>query len=520
MSLGRAFVTLTLLTAYLAAPERAAADELAKQIDEVVGRPEYAHSRWGILIVDAKSGKTIYEREAGRLFFPASTAKLFTCATALAELGPDFRFVTPVYRRGEVDDGVLRGDLILVASGDLTFGGRTGKDGKTLFTNGDHTYANAGLPETALTDSDPLAALDDLARQVRKQGITDVRGDVLIDDRLFQRSRGTGTGPDVVSPILVNDNVLDIIITPGKKPGDLASVRMRPETKFFVMDAEVKTGEADGPTRITLESTGPTHFAVRGRIPAEGKPALRIVTVDEPALFARALFIEALRRQGIRVAAFLHRPARFDVPDTAALAKMPRVAQYTSAPFAETVAVTLKVSNNLYASTMPLLVAARHGGRSLEQGMRRQGEFLKEIGVPAETICLSGGAGGESADSLTPAATVKLLQVVAKRPEAEAFFGGLPVLGVDGTLAEAVAADSPAKGKGRAKTGTLIWYDRMNERPLLRAKCLAGEMETAKGSRLYFAIFLNDVALPSGAPASREGKVLGKLCEIMYQHGP
>src|SRR5205085_169166 len=78
------------------------------------------------------------------LVIPASVTKLYTCATALNEFGPDHRFVTPVVRRGEVKDKVLDGDLILVASGDLTFGGRQGPDGKTLFQDSDHTYANGG----------------------------------------------------------------------------------------------------------------------------------------------------------------------------------------------------------------------------------------------------------------------------------------------------------------------------------------------------------------------------------------
>ena len=62
----------------------------------------------------------------------------------------------------------------------------------------------------------------------------------------------------------------------------------------------------------------------------------------------------------------------------------------------------------------------------------------------------------------------------------------------------------------RAKTGTLIFFDAMNERMLLRSKAIAGTIETAKGSKLCFAIFVNDVPLPHGVSASREGKVLGQ----------
>src|SRR5437660_12159 len=184
--LGPAFLAFLLLT-----PSVHAADELASHIEAVLNAPRYKQAHWGLLVVDGKSGQVLYERDADRLFAPASTTKLYSCATALCLLGPDFKFKTPVYRRGEIDKGRLRGDLVLVASGDLTLGGRTGKDGVLAFKNNDHTYAN-GNPKAELTDTDPLAGLKALARQVKEAGIREVSGDVLIDDRLFERARGSG----------------------------------------------------------------------------------------------------------------------------------------------------------------------------------------------------------------------------------------------------------------------------------------------------------------------------------------
>ncbi len=498
-----------------------AEDLLAARINEVIQKPEYKEARWGMLVVEAKSGKTVFELNPEKLFTPASTTKLFSCATALGELGPNFHFTTPVYARGRVKNGILDGDLILVGAGDLTFGGRTDKNGKIVFSNSDHTYANSGSSDAVLTDTNPLLALENLAKQVADEGIKEVQGEILVDDRLFNRSRGTGSGPDVLSPIIVNDNVLDIIVTPGKSAGDLATVRMRPETAFYQMDAEVVTTDDDKKAAITLTTLSPMHFSVRGAISVKVKQSVRIYPVDQPAFFARALFIECLRRAGVRVNASVFQPARVDLPArNGGYNKLQRIAAYKSPPLSQAIEVTLKVSHNLYASTLPLIVAAKYDERTLEEGLRRQGKFLKELGVPVETISFAGGAGGANADAITPLAAIKLLQAMDKRPEAEAFFNGLPVLGVDGTLAEAVPSNSPAKGKVRGKTGTIGWIDVMNDRLLLRSKALAGCMETAKGTRLFFAMFLNDMPLPKDVNASREGKVLGNLCEIIYQHGP
>jgi serine-type D-Ala-D-Ala carboxypeptidase/endopeptidase (penicillin-binding protein 4) len=473
------------------------ADDLADHIRAVTDVKEYKPARWGILVVDADSGRIVYEHNPDKLVLPASVTKLYTCATALCELGADWTFTTPVHRRGEVTDKVLDGDLILVASGDLTFGGRRGKDGRTLFADHDHTYANSGLMDAQLTDSDPLYALN---------------------DRLFARTRSSGSGPEIVAPILVNDNVADVIVTPGAKEGDPATVKVRPETAYLQVDADVRTEKAGSSPTITIESTTVGQFMVRGRVPAGGPPVVRIYLVEDPNLWARALFIEALRRHGVKVAASLYRPRRADLPGREA--RLPRVAEYKSEPLAETVKVTLKVSHNLYASTLPVLVGAKHGTPTAEGGLRRQARLLRGLGVEPGAVSFAGGAGGANADSVTPRATVGLLRAMAKHPAGKEYFDALPVLGVDGTLAESVAKDSPARGKVRAKTGTLAWYDAQNERTLLRSKALAGELETAKGTKLYMAMFLNDLPLPEGKSASDVGKVLGKLCEVIHQHGP
>ena len=106
-----------------------AGDEIAPKIDAIINGPDYKQAHWGLLVVDSKSGETIYAHNPDHLFFPASTTKLYSCSAALAALGADYRFETSVYRRGALKEGRLQGDLILVAQGDLTMGGRTLADG-------------------------------------------------------------------------------------------------------------------------------------------------------------------------------------------------------------------------------------------------------------------------------------------------------------------------------------------------------------------------------------------------------
>jgi D-alanyl-D-alanine carboxypeptidase/D-alanyl-D-alanine-endopeptidase (penicillin-binding protein 4) len=495
-----------------------AADGLAGKLEAVMNGPEYKQARWGILVVDARTGETVYSHNGERLFIPASTTKLYSCAAALGTLGPDFTFQTCIFRRGTLTDGRLKGDLILVASGDLTMGGRTDAAGKMAYTNHDHIYAG-GNNDGELTKTDPLAGIKSLAEQVAKE-IKQVDGDILVDDRLFTKNRGSGSGPDLLTPIVVNDNLIDVIVTPGAEVGQPATVTMRPATSFVQMDADVQTAGEGVRSQITVEPVGNQRFVVRGRIALKSKPVVKIYPVDEPAGFARALLIEALRHKGVKLSASLLQPPHNGFPDPTSYPTMPRVAAFKSPPFSELIKVTLKVSHNLYASTLPLLLAVHDGKRTLNDGLRLQGKFLRELGVEAGTISFAGGAGGANADAVTPRATIQLLQAMAKRPDYEVYKDGLPILGVDGTLADVVAADSPAKGKVRAKTGTLFWHDAMNDRSILRSKALAGTMTTAKGRELFVALFVNDVPLPRNVTPTREGKVLGKVCEIIYQEAP
>jgi len=132
-----------------------AAAEFAKRVRRLTGRPEFRHSQFGIEFLDLKTGKAAFALNADKLFVPGSTAKLVSEGTALALLGPDYRFRTRVYRTGRLSqDGVLEGDLVLVAGGDPNLSARLREDGTLAFTSYDHAYAGS-LPGLAVA-GDPL----------------------------------------------------------------------------------------------------------------------------------------------------------------------------------------------------------------------------------------------------------------------------------------------------------------------------------------------------------------------------
>ena len=52
-------------------------EALAKKLDDIIERPDYKHASWGVLVVDAKTGDTVYARNPDAMLAPASVTKLF-----------------------------------------------------------------------------------------------------------------------------------------------------------------------------------------------------------------------------------------------------------------------------------------------------------------------------------------------------------------------------------------------------------------------------------------------------------
>jgi D-alanyl-D-alanine carboxypeptidase/D-alanyl-D-alanine-endopeptidase (penicillin-binding protein 4) len=299
-------------------------------------------------------------------------------------------------------------------------------------------------------------------------------------------------------------------------------VRIVPETSFVQWDAQVATIAAGGRVSVRVETIGPRSFSIRGQVPVGHAPVVQCFEVPHPADFARAVLIEALRRHDVRVSASPLRANPSEaLPPEKELAGLPEVAEYTSPPFSEYLKVVLKPSQNLHASLLPVLLAVRHGESHLGDGLKREGAALKALGLDTRTISFGGGAGGSDSDLVTARATVALLRAMAARPDFPAFEAALPVLGRDGTLAEAVPPGSPARGHARAKTGTYYVENGLDGSAVLTSKALAGYLETASGRQLTFAFFINNVPLRAGAgdpsdATAAAGKLLGRLCEVFY----
>ncbi len=110
------------------------------------------HHSLSVYVESLDSGDVVLTWNEAEPRNPASVEKMLTTLVALDTLGPAYTWKTDVYVLGDVNDGILEGDLLLKGHGD------------------------------------PYLVTErfwQLLRRIRQSGITEINGDLLIDDSYF-----------------------------------------------------------------------------------------------------------------------------------------------------------------------------------------------------------------------------------------------------------------------------------------------------------------------------------------------
>lgn len=480
---------------------------------EIMNQPQFASGRWAISVKDLDTGETLIDLDGDKLAEPGSFVKTYSAGAAWVKWGPDHTIITPVKQSGTLSDGTLTGDLILVGQGDLTMGGRTKPDGTVDFTNLDHNDANP-LPGATLTTEDPLTGLNELAAQVKASGIDTVNGDVVIDDRLFT---GKLDGKPV-TPIVINQNLLDILITPGATD-EAPTVALTPAVAPWTIDNRIQTVAAGVEAKLKdpkVDPANPTTIVLEGTIAADSEPSLKVYEFEDPSTFARTAFIEALERAGVSVSADPVKPNPVGtLADFATVGELPSVAELESLPLAEEVTYVMKISYNRGAQTLICRLAVSAGQTKCDAGMGVAKDIWADAGLDVLGASLIDGSGLEG-NYITPENAVEIQSLMAKRPDAEAWRATMPILGVDGSLAT-VQTDSAAAGQVFAKTGTLVGGDSFNGRVRLGTKTLGGVMDTKDGRHLAFTIIVNQGFYAEIEGVFEANEDVGKVAALIQQ---
>lgn len=461
----------------------AAADpvrRLRADLDGIFSDRRFSGARWGVEVFSLDRSEKIYERDAKGLYVPASNNKIITAAAALLCLGPDYRYETRLLTDGRIVEGRLRGNLVIVGTGDPFH--------SPLYEPGD-----------------PFVAFRDWAARLKAMGVSGIDGDIIGDSAAFEAT-GFGLGWEwndlgqgfaaPVGALQFHDNMIALEISPGAAKGDPASIRVSPFDGYLNIDNRVLTDSAKTPARIKI-GRGPSRrtVVISGSVPAGGDRVLRNVSVYSPAHYYLSALKHVLSESGI------------DTGNCRILEKRgygsPSLSElwiHRSPALRECVKQMMKASQNLYAETLVrTLGLTLRGEGSFEKGKDVVEKLLEQMGVEKENYVYADGSGLSRLNLTSPEALVKVLRFMSRDKNFVDFYDALPVAGVDGTLAERMK-NTRAANSVRAKTGSLA-----------NISAISGYVRTADGEAMAFAILANNFVVPRQTVESAQDKALERL---------
>jgi D-alanyl-D-alanine carboxypeptidase/D-alanyl-D-alanine-endopeptidase (penicillin-binding protein 4) len=452
-------------------------------VDSIVATPDFRSAHWGVLIVDPARGDTLYSRNADKLFVPASNQKLITGAVALTQLGADHRWTTTLLARGTVQDGVLRGDLVVRGEGDPSI--------------------------SSHMRGDAMAPLRDLADSLRARGIASIRGRVVAAPSPFTDSPlGSGWEWDDldepygagVDALYFNEGFTEILVRAGARAGDSVRAVSRPAATHPPLIVRATTvarpagaDSAQRRPRLTVGyDSSRAGILVSGTIAIGDTAVLELALRDHPGAFVAALR-EALRSRGITV----------DEARTDTTATLDSLVALRSPPLRDVLPAFEKPSQNQIGELLFKSVARKATGIGrADSAQRTVSAQLLAWGAAPDGFAVRDGSGLSRHNFVSPRTLVKVLDAMRRHPDFRVFYDALPVAGLDGTL-DTRLRGTAAAGNVRAKTG---YVD--------KARSLSGYVTAADGRMLIFSLLCNNYSVPTKAVELVQDAVVIRLATL------
>ncbi len=395
-------------------------------------------------VVRLSDGATLFAQDPDLELTPASVSKLVTAAAVLDALTPAFRFQTKVYHTGRRQGGVINGDLVVVG------------------------------------DGDPFLVSEkmwQMAVDLRNLGISAIKGDLIIDDRLFDdeardKSRLAGAVSSSraydapVSAFGVNFNTFAVMVVPGPAVGSPARTVLDPyHLSGIRIQSDAKTTNGSGRdgirvSRVLDGKSGQEVIHVAGSIGVSAEPTKIYRSVGDYRSAAGEYLRAFLEAQAISIAG------------STRLGALPAERQllYTldGYPMQKVIEGLNKYSNNYIADVLVKRVGAKFpsngqitdapGAGTYQNGIAVIEKFMRNrVGIKTP-FTIRNGSGLSTENRLTARQMTQLLSYMETRmdlfPE---FLASLPAAGWDGTLRDRLTSEQKKLegGKVRAKTGTL-----------------------------------------------------------------
>ncbi len=432
----------------------------------------------GAVVVDLTSGETLYRRNAGRLYIPASNMKLFSEAAALMVLGPDYHFKNQLSMgAGKIQQGVLQGNVYIQLSGDPSFNREN---------------------------------LKKLLSSLKELNINTIQGNVYIDSSVagvtpyppgWLTSDLTYSYGAPNAPVMLDANRLTVTVNPGARIGDPAIVEVDDGGGNITLNNQATTKAKAQGCGVGFSLDKENHLTVRGCVGVGQWAVQQRMAIKNPLMYAQAMIQSQLAKEHIQLNGQVQ------------LGKTPGrsllIATQYSKPLSELMADTLKPSDNLYADSLYLHAAAKLNGAPVNWQSAQPiiKNFLQsQTGIDFTNAIFTDGSGLSRYSLVTPEQTISLLKFLYQRfPLSYEYIAALPISGRDGTLQKRFRIPSQ-QGFVRAKTGTMVGIN-----------SLSGYLYTANGHTLAFALYINR---QPGKPSGPGRPVLDALCTYFLKNNP
>lgn len=438
---------------------------VAKKLRAALAAVPHSETRVSAYVVDLRTGKPLFARNADTPLIPASSIKIFVMAAAITELGAGFHFETVLALQGA--------DLVLIGDGDPALG-----DQKLHRRRGEEITADFERWADALVE----------------RGVDAIPGDLLIDESIFddQWLHPTWEESDLdnwyaapVGALNFNDNCIDITVAPAQKRGAPVLVSVQPEGSLVRIINECRSGGKGKP--ILRHRYDAFEYRITGRC---GKRwPFGSVSFPDPGLLTADSLVTVLARKGIRLEGAIRRERvrRADgfLPDSLVVIGSRRT------PLADVLNRVGKDSQNFFAECLLKRIgyaSARRRGETDPKGSWPVGsqaivQSAHRAGIDTNGLAIADGSGLSRHNRCTARQMATLLAWIQTQPRGDLFYDSLSIAGVDGSLRKRLS-DIP--GRVFAKTGTMRGI-----------RTLAGYVNDTREPHYAFAVLFNGYTGPS-----------------------